>query len=61
VTLYKEFNKFQFGTVINGIKTLAKCMLPNVSDEHIFLIFIKSICMAIWSSDALILEKFICN
>jgi len=37
VTLYKEFNKFQFGTVINGIKTLAKGMLPNVSDDIFFL------------------------
>jgi len=48
VTLYNEFNKFQFGTVISGIKTLAKDML-------------KSVCVAIWSSDAWILERFIYN
>jgi len=28
VTLYNEFNKLQFGTVINGIKILVKGMLP---------------------------------
>jgi len=38
VSLYDEFNKFQFGTVINGIKTLAKDVLPNVSENILFLL-----------------------
>jgi len=44
VNLYNEINKFQFGTIINGIKTLAKGMLSNYLREHTFLTFIKSIC-----------------
>jgi len=38
VTLCNKFNKFQFGTVINGIKTLAKGMLPNVPENILFLL-----------------------
>jgi len=37
-TLYNEFNNFQFGTVINGIKILVKGMLPNVSENILFLL-----------------------
>jgi len=37
VTLYNEFNKFQFGTVLNGITTLVKGMLRNVSENTLLL------------------------
>jgi len=35
-TLYNSFNKFQFGTINNGIKILVKGVLPNVSESILF-------------------------
>jgi len=37
VTLYNEFNKSQFETIIIGIKTFAEGVLLNVSETILFL------------------------
>jgi len=58
VTLYSEFNNIRFGMVINGATFQPRVYYPML---HTFLIFIKSICVAIWRSGALILKRFIYN